>query len=138
MADGAWIGAGAGVAYAIVIAFCGSIGGKPSFSGFVGLAVVGGLVAVLTGVMLGAGSGLVFGGIALTKVPRLPWVEASVVAILGAVLILLAISESGGANSATLAWTGGPLVAGVPGAALHGYRLQRRVSRREGGPHAGS
>ncbi len=126
------IGAGAGLVYAIVVAAWGSVAATPSVSGlftmtFFTMTLVAGLVAVPTGVALGAGFGIVFGIIMLLKVQHLVWVEASVVAVFGGIVLTAAILGVGGVSGAVLAWTGGPLLVGVPAAALHGYRLQRRI-----------
>ncbi|MEU5846304.1 hypothetical protein [Saccharopolyspora shandongensis] len=69
----------------------------------------------------------IFGAVSLFRVRRVVLLEVSVIAILGIVIILLAATGAGGVTSTLLLWTAGPLVAGVPAAALHGRRLRRRV-----------
>lgn len=126
--DGALIGAGAGVAYGLVVALWGSVGAEASVSGFVGVAVIAGMVAALTGLVAGAVFGSVFGAVALSGVRRLVLLEVSVVAVVGIGAISLAAIGAGGITSALLAWTAGPLVAGVPAAALHARGLRRRIA----------
>ncbi|MEV0053569.1 hypothetical protein AB0H34_24090 [Saccharopolyspora shandongensis] len=125
--DGALIGVGAGAGYGLVVALLGSIGPNRSFSGFLGLAIIGGIVAALTGLVAGVVFGTIFGAVSLFRVRRVVLLEVSVIAILGIVIILLAATGTGGVTSALLLWTASPLVAGVPAAALHGRRLRRRV-----------
>ena len=127
--DGALIGAGAGIAYGIVIGLCGSVGvAAPTASGFAGLATVVSIVAVPVGFVLGTVFGTGFGLAAWTGLRHLAWLEVAVVAVFGGLVLALAITGSGHVNSGFLAWTAGPLVAGVPAAALHGWRAQRRVA----------
>lgn len=126
--DGVLIGAGTGVVCGIVVGLWGSAGSAPTMSGFSGLAAVAALVAVPTGIALGAVFGAGFGFAALAGVRHLVWIEAAVVAVLGGVVLALAIVGSGGVNSGLLAWTAGPLLIGAPAAALHGWRAQRRTA----------
>ena len=125
--DGALIGAGAGIVYGIVIGLCGSVGAAPTVSGFAGLATVASMVAVPVGLVLGTVFGTGFGLAAWTGLRHLAWLGVAVVAVFGGLVLALAITGSGHVSSGLLAWTAGPLVAGVPAAALHGWRAQRRV-----------
>jgi hypothetical protein len=126
--DGALIGAGAGMVYGIVVGLWGSVGPAPTLSGFLGLATVAGLVAVPAGIALGAVFGAGFGLAALARVRHLAWLEVAVVAVFGGLILALAIAGSDGVISGLLAWTAGPLLVGMPAAALHGWRSQRRVA----------
>ena len=127
--DGAWIGAAAGIAYGIVIGLGASAGvAAPTALGFAGLAAVVSMGAVPVGVVLGTVFGAVFGLVAWTGIRRLAWLEVAVVAVFGGLVLALAIIGSGQVNSGFLAFSTGPLVAGVPAAALHGWRAQRRAA----------
>ncbi|GAA4885507.1 hypothetical protein [Saccharopolyspora cebuensis] len=126
--DGALIGAGAGIAYAIAVALYGAVASAPNWEGFAGVAAVAGLVAVPVGIALGTVFGTAFGLAARLGLRHLPWVECAVVAVFGGLVLALVITGSGQVNSGVLVWGAGPLVAGVPAAALHGWRLQRRTA----------
>lgn len=124
--EGLVIGAGAGMVYAIVIATWGGVSSW-SVSGFLGLALLSGLVAVPVGLVLGTGFGIIFGAL-LRKVRRPALMEVSVVAVFGGLVLALVATGADDVSSGILAWGGGPLLAGVPAAALHGYRHQRRTN----------
>lgn len=127
--DGALIGAGAGIMYGIVIALFASVGvAAPTVSGFAGLAVVVSIVAVPAGIVFGTIFGTVFGLVAWTGLRHLAWLEVAVVAVFGGLVLAVSVTGSGHVTSGFLAWTAGPLVAGVPAAALHGWRAQRRIA----------
>ena len=126
--DGVLIGAGTGIVYGIVVGLWGSVGSVPTLSGYFGLATVVALVAVPTGIVLGAAFGTGFAFAALAGVRHLAWIEAAVVATFGALVLILAIVGSGDVSSGVLAWTAGPLLIGAPAAALHGWRSQRRAA----------
>lgn len=126
--EGALLGAGAGIVYGVVIGLYGSVGAAPTVSGFAGLATVVSLVAVPVGIVLGTVFGTGFGLAAWAGVRHLAWLEVAIVAVFGALVLALAVTGSGHVSSGLLAWGAGPLVAGVPAAALHGCRAQRRVA----------
>lgn len=131
--DGALIGAGAGVAYATVIGVCGGLGGglvggpAAALSGIATLAVVAGLVAVPAGVVLGTVFGTAFGLAAWTGLRRPVLLEVVVTAVFGVLVLALTTIGAHDVSSGALAWSSGPLVAGVPAAVLHGWRVQRRA-----------
>ncbi|MCX2730627.1 hypothetical protein OOZ19_10270 [Saccharopolyspora sp. NFXS83] len=134
--DGVVLGAAAGVVYALMIGLGAlvepllSAGSAPGASGFSGLVAVAIVVTVPVGSVLGAVFGTGFGIAAASGVRHLAGIEAAVVAVFGGVVLTAAITGSEHVTSGVLAWTIGPLVAGVPAAAWHGRRSQRRVSRR--------
>lgn len=115
--------------YGIVVGLVASIGPAPTWSGFLGLAIVVDLVAVPAGIVLGAILGAGFGLAAVPGTRHLALLEGGIVAVFGVLILALAIAGAHGVNGGVLAGTAGPLVVGAPAAALHGWRSQRRLAR---------
>lgn len=124
--DGALLGACSGIVHGVAVGPWGSTGAAPTASALAGLAAVVALVSAPVGLVLGTVLGVGFGLVARTGVRHLALFEAAVVAVVGGLVLGSAVAGSEPASSGALAGTAGPLVAGVPAAALHGWRAQRR------------